>query len=126
MEKVPSPMANRGATCYYNSAAQLLAAAGFDAPSVHEFIKLKPQYTLGHPHDAHECFLDLVEILKLEDTFYGMSHTSIIFPGGKESQSQKMGSLMVTPDGKSSLVDIIKKPDIIEFRTFKVAARETR
>lgn len=89
----PSGLPNMGATCYYNSVVQLLKTVCDSVPSIHEFLKKYPNYTLGQPHDAHDCLLDIIDMIGRKD-FYGTRKVTYTFPGGSETKDEPFCSIV--------------------------------
>lgn len=89
----PTGIPNKGATCYYNSVAQLLLTVYDSVPSLHDFLAKYPKYTLGQPHDAHDCLLDIIDMIGRKD-FYGTKRLTYHFPGGSESRDEPFCSIV--------------------------------
>lgn len=130
----PAGLKNLGQTCYFNSVAQCLVSS----PTLfgmmktlnigevfEEFLKKYPQYTPGVPHDAHDCMMDIVDMLGLP--MYGVMEKTFVFPGGTETSKDKFGSIFIRPHDDKSLEELIVETDFVQgFRDHHVAAFTTK
>lgn len=122
--ETPIGLKNQGATCYFNSVQQALWSCpsfGRDIIDFKEFLQKNPRYTLGVPHDAHDCLMDIS--LK-QDLLYGEMKVTIFSPEGKEHINEKSGTLMWYQGSFDSLIKNEQVCSPFRTHTFAILQKE--